>query len=408
MQRHKYQKQLVKNNPDLQALVWEMGTGKTLASIDWAKLSDGKTCIICPKIAKTNWINNLKEQDFESATVLTKEYFRDHYEEIEAFDSLIIDEAHYFLGTTSKMRKNLMKYIKKNKVMRILALTATPYLSTPHNIRILGNILSRNSYRWSYPYFDYTYFNRVQMGTRVVPVVKKDADDLLGEKIKQIASVCKLSDIKEIPESVVLTEYFSLHKKQEKAIKEAKENALSRIAGWTAQHQIENGTLKGDGYTETQVFPSEKRERLLDILKEKDKVIVSVRYNAEINTLKEVIEKQKGSPKVYIINGQVKENYQDIVDKASKQKRAVILLSAYISEAFNAPEFDTVIFYTLDFSFKNYYQTKGRIQRLSNIQKCTYIHFVIEKGVDQAVYESVVIKKQRFSLKIYERKNSTD
>jgi SNF2 family DNA or RNA helicase len=48
---------------------------------------------------------------------------------------------------------------------------------------------------------------------------------------------------------------------------------------------------------------------------------------------------------------------------------------------------DTMIFYSLDYSYADYEQAKARIHRSGQVRKCTYIHFIAKDTVDEKVME---------------------
>lgn len=394
-----HQAELLKSNPDKTYLIWETGTGKTLTAIEWANIKNEDTIVICPKALVTNWKRNIwKHGITANFTILSKEEFKRDWETLRGVKTIIIDEAHYFSGK-SQMTKALSKYIKKHKVPFILGLTATPFMSTPMNVLTLGQHVGmpdKNKYVWSYPYFMQEFFTIVHMGMRSVPVLKKNSEVKLAKLIQQMGSVVKLEDCVDVPQNNLSVEYFKLTKSQEKAIEAITD--INYIVRWTKKHQICGGTLKGDEYNASQYFKSEKLDRLLEIIEEKKKTIIVCRYNHEIEMLAKELIKTK---KVFIIQGDVKDK-QAVLDLANKEPDCVLLVNAACSEGWEAPTFDTIVFYSYDFSLKNYIQMKGRIQRINALQKCNYISLVVADTIDEDVYKSVVEKKQSFHLKIYE------
>lgn len=392
-----HQKDFLDRNYRKCVLVWETGTGKTFTSIKWAEKIGIETLVICPKTLKTNWERSTKDYPGKFI-IVTKEEFKKkvNNNELGYFNSIIIDEAHYFAGIKSQLSKVLIKYIERNRVANILCLTATPYMSTPLNIYTLGKIVGKKEYRWSYPYFMNNYFYIVYFGSRAIPTVVKNASVLMAEKIKEMAHVVKLEDCADVPEQTFITEYFSLTDEQKDGIENIKD--ISHIVRWTKKHQICGGSLKGDEYNQDQFFKCDKLKRLLDIIEENKKTIVVCRYNNEIKNIENEL---KNSKKVFIINGDIKDK-QSVLDKANKEDDCVLLVNASCSEGWEAPTFNKVIFYSYSFSLKDYIQMLGRIQRINALQKCTYISLVIEKTIDEDVYKSITIDKKDFQLKIYE------
>ncbi len=415
-QLYQHQKNFLDFNAKRHVLVWGTGTGKTRTALEWAKKHGQETIIIVPKALMTNWERAifqwtgekvlLKEPritETKSFLLTTKEYFRDHWDEFKFYDSIIIDEAHYFLGIKSQMHKHAMKFLKKHKPQYVLALTATPFLSSPFNIMALGKILGKASYIWDYNYFLEHYFVSVNMSksgsgySKMVPVVKSGVEKEMAKRIAAIGNVVKMEDCVDVPEEVFVEEFFQMTTEQAKLI----DNLLdtTHIARWTKTHQITCGGLKGDEYTDTQYVSCDKFDRAIDLALGTEKIVIVCRYNHEIDRFAEAL---KGKKNFSIINGAEKDK-QSVLDAANKSDEHVLLVNASCSEGWEAKTFDTMMFYSYDFSLKNYIQMKGRIQRIDAIQKCTYISLLTEKTIDEDVYENVVKKKQDFHLAIYNK-----
>ena len=61
-----------------------------------------------------------------------------------------------------------------------------------------------------------------------------------------------------------------------------------------------------------------------------------------------------------------------------------------------------MVFYSYDFSLKNYIQIKGRIQRINNIKKNVYFSLVVKGTIDEDVFKCIQ-RKEDFDIEIYER-----
>jgi len=386
MKLYKHQQQLVDLNPDKHGLFWQCGTGKTLAAIELAK-DKGSALIVCPKSIKEQW-----EEQIDYWHVFTKEEFRKAWNKLPKYDCLIIDEAHYFSGIKSQMHKSLIKYVKKHNPQYIYLLTATPYLSTPFNIYCLARILG---YNWNYRKFFDSYFTNVRMGSRYIPMVKKGIEPQIAKLVATIGNTVKLQDCVDVPEQIYQTEYFGLTVDQRRAINVIKSEETNHIVKWTAIHQVCGGTRKGDGYTDTKYYKSEKLERLKDICKEHKKVIVVCRYNAELET----IQKEIGGT---IINGETK-NKNEISIRENAKEESILLMNAACSEGNDKIwSYPLMVFYSYDFSFKNYKQMKGRILRANHLKKNVYLSLIVKGTIDEDVKKSLD-NKVSFDIEIYNK-----
>jgi len=406
MKLYKHQQELVDLNPEQHLLAWETGTGKTLTAIKLAEKNDkrGKILVICPKSLADNWLNEIKKfSDPDRFVILTKEQFKKMYGKIPKHDTIIVDEAHYFAGKKSQMSKTLYQYIKKHQTKHIYLLTATPYMSTPWNIFVLAKYLG---HEWRYQAFKYEFFNDVRMGHRLIPVIKKNIEQKIAKLIKTLGSTKKLSECIDVPDSVFQTEYFDLTKEQVEAEKLLE--ASVPIAYWTKCHQICGGTLKSaSAMLPNKYFKCEKTARVSDLCHEHSKIAIVCRYNAEIEHIAHRLKEDKSFKKpVYIIQGAT-DNKDLVVSSINDEKECVVLIQGACCEGYNMPGIPIMVFYSYDFSLKNYIQMRGRIQRINAVQKCVYISLIVKGTVDEEVYKSVVIKKQDFQIAIYAKDNIT-
>lgn len=341
--------------------------------------------------------------DDKNVMIMSKEEFRRDWNLIDKYNSVIFDEAHYFAGIKSQMSKSALKYLKKHQIKNVLGLTATPYLSSPMNIYVLGQIMGKGKeYEWSYQWFMQNFYDQVWMGQRQVPVVKKGIDHKLKMKIREISDIVDMKDCVDLPEDNTEVEYFDMTTDQKKAIKNLKD--IQHITRWTKTHQICGGHLKGDAYNPDTEVKADKLTRVLELVAENRKSIVVCRYVGEIEMIeREIVQSSDEAlqnKKVIVITGDVKDK-QKVIDEANDASDCVILVSAACSEGWEAPTFPTMIFYSYDFSLKNHIQMRGRIQRINAVQQCNYVSLIVKDSIDHDVYKNVVEKKMDFHLDMY-------
>lgn len=392
-QLYKHQQEILRLNPKRHLLAHGTGTGKTISCLELANLNRVPCLIITPKALIKTWERSAAEYKNTQHRIITKEQFRKLWNELPKYNGIIIDEAHYFSGMKSQMVKNLLKYLKKHDVPYRWLATATPYLSTPWNIYILATILGK---KINYASFQAEYFYHVNMGGRLVPVARKDKGESLKALIKEIGSTVALEDCVDMPEQTFITEYFSLTDDQQSAIDTLED--INFIARWTKIHQICGGSLKGNEYEDSRTFESEKIEKIKEYALEFPRLIIVSRYNCEINALKSELSSDYH---VKVINGDVSGKDRDAILQDFKTRASYILLvNAACSEGWELPSCSTMVFYSHDFSLKNYVQMKGRLQRINNIKKNLYISLVVKDTIDEDVYECLQ-RKQDFQLDLY-------
>jgi len=184
------------------------------------------------------------------------------------------------------------------------------------------------------------------------------------------------------------------------AIERIKSEETNHIVKWTRIHQVCGGSLKGDGYTETRYFKSEKLDRLKDICKEHKKVVVVCRYNAEVEMITDSL-KEKYDGTIINITGQNKDRHH-CIQVANKEDKCLIIINAACCEGYELPTFDLMVFYSYDFSLKNYLQMKGRIQRINNVKKNVYLSLIVKDTIDEDVKKSLD-NKVSFDIEIYNK-----
>lgn len=400
----KHQQELLDSQPDKILLSWGTGTGKTIASLALAKAKKGagKILVVCPKGLKRNWERNclavLGEWDWG---VLSKEEFKRVAKELYPYTVVIIDESHYFHGITSGFYKALLGYFKRHKTAVRILCTATPYRSTPLNVLALRNLLGKSD---SYPKFKSRFFSNVWMGSRQVPLARQDDESRaeLQRLIREVASVVALEECADVPEQTHEVEYFALSKEQKKAIMQAFDPLP--IVRFTREHQICGGTLKGDGYVQDAVFDCAKRDRVVELAEQNNRLIVVCRYNHEIVALKEaLVASGYDAGGIFVLNGRTTDR-DAVLTEARKVGRTgtVLLVNAECSEGWEYPECGLMVFYSYSFSLVSYVQMIGRILRINALKKNTYLSLVVEDSIDEDVYKSIQAKKD-FQVELYQK-----
>jgi len=383
---YSHQQKFLNENPNKSALVWSCGTGKTRTALEWASIyQDKKTynstvLIICPKSLKANWIREGHKWGVY-IEIKTKEEFRRDWQTLARYTQIITDEVHNGFLTPhfkSQMSKALRDYIKKHNVPRVLLLSATVYTSSPWNIYNLAYLLG---YKFDWQKFNFTFFNQIRMGPRIIPVPKKGCEAKLAEITKKIASVVNIEDVLDVPlQQHCEPEYFALTKLQKKSIEEAYDPLP--IVRFTAQHQIEQ---KGD-----------KMERLIALCEENPKIAIVCRYLDQIEYLKEALS----SYKPYIITGQTKDR-DTVVREAESSSKAVVLIQADCGIGFELPSFPVCVFASMSYSYTSWEQMNGRFLRMNKPSRTTFLYLLTEgSSVDQGIYDAVK-RKEDFKIALF-------
>ena len=250
---YKHQQEIIDLNPKYCGLFFEPGGGKTLTAIRLAENNATKILVICPKSLVQQWSDELekfKTKESIEFTIISKEQFKKKYLSLTDHNGLIVDEAHMmFCSYKAQGHKNLISYINANRPNCIYLLTGTPYTSACWSVFCLGKILGRD---WKWYAWNKQYFQQIRMGHRTIPVQRSGIENEIAKIVERLGYVKKLSDLIDIPDQIYQNEYFDINRKQTKTIDELID--VQPIVRFTKIHQIENGQLKGDGYSNDKII----------------------------------------------------------------------------------------------------------------------------------------------------------
>jgi hypothetical protein len=364
-------------------------SGKSLALIELTKIKGDKALLICPKSLVEKWEEDIKLHQVDM-DVISKEQFKIKHSKglLPKYNTILVDEAHYFSGYKSALTKALADYLREHNPKHLYFATATPYLSTSYNIWTYLKLFGRNIKWFSWTQ---TFFTKIKMGNRLIPVERKtfkgrEMSEVMGDYIRQIGNFVSLDDCFDVPEQISQRETFQITAEQKKAFE--LHHDITPIVNYTRRLQIENGTIKTPEGFDT--FKSEKLSRVLELIKEHKKLVVVCRHRAEMELIKQNIKKP-----CFLIHGDVKDR-NEVVKQANASEECVVLVNASCSEGYELPLFPIMVFYSLSNSHKDHIQMKGRILRANHLKKNVYLYLVVKGGVDEMVYKNVVEKKQDF------------
>lgn len=398
---YKHQIDTINQAPNKWGIWHDVGTGKTITCLMLAQKQSGLTLIVTTKSLKENWRRELEKwwtAGPNRILLMSKEEFRRDWDNISPCNCAIFDEAHFFGNYTSQMHKNALKYINKAKPHYVYLATATPILSSVMSVwalsKLLGNPLS------SFMSFQKKYFNMIRMGARFIPVQKSNIEEQIAGDLRKIGSVVSKEEAVDLPEVVHEFEYFTLTTEQKRAIKDLDNDPTSAtpIVYHTKCLQIANGTLKTPGgYLEVR---SEKMSRLVELVEQYKKCVVVCRQTAELEILHNKLRLSGITSAIY--NGSTPVEEREKIIEATNKGECVMLGQADMLIGFNLVGISLMIFYSHSYDYIKYYQSLGRIHRIGQVNKCTYIHMVTLDTVDEAVW-GCLERKESFDIALYNR-----
>lgn len=406
---YQHQSDIIRDDPKKTGLWLGTGSGKTLIALSLAR---GKTLVICPKTQKEdrNWEREAqKNKLLVDLTVISKEAFRRDWEHLPRYDTVIVDEAHTCLGVTPNVRQRkkvivprasqlfeaLQTYLFIHKPARLYLCTAT-IMRSPMTVWAAATLLGQN---WNFFDFRQVYYVKLPMPGRDVYTPKKDdaTKERLAQVVRKLGYVGRLEDYFDVPDQTYKTIHLDLTAKQKARIKELALEYPEPIVRVGKIHQVENGVLSGDEFAEPEEFDNEKIDTILDLAVEFPRMVVFAKYTAQIHAIGEALA-QKGY-KTFRLTGQTLDRGW-LISEANASPTGIFIAQAQISAGWELPEYPVMVFASRTYSFVDYDQALGRIQRANNIKKNLYINLVVKGGIDEAV-DKCISQKQDFNEKLY-------
>lgn len=348
----------------------------------------------------SHWKNEIPKWKIGNCnlSVISRETFKRDWEKLPAIETLIIDEAHAHFGNyKNQAYKALAKYIARWGSPYIFLLTGTPKPSSHWAIYGYGKLLGK---QWSWLSWRNKFDFPCRMGMRTIWMPKDNMDEELQTIIRSIGTVIDLKDIADVPDDEEIIETFSLNQTQKSLIKEMFDPLP--ITRYGRQHQLESAILKTDGYRETISFECDKDKRLLEIVKDNDKIVIVCRYHDQIDKLSSLL--LNTGRNIYHIDGRQKKTASEIAPEAENDPTAIVIAQSDTRMGYSLKSFNIMVFVSLPWGWEKYDQMKSRMKAMEKKTPCTYIYMITEgKSVDRSIYESISTGKD-FDAELFNNK----
>ena len=414
------------------ALLADMGTGKSMMTIAItgtleAEKGVKKMLVVCPKSIVGVWEDEFRKfADYRYAlTVLdgTMEKKRSAFNYMQGAalqiivvnyescwrleteitkwkpDLIVCDESSKIKTPSASQSKALHRLGRLSKYNIIL--TGTPITGSPLDIFSQYKFLDDSIFGTSFYLFRNRYAilggyqNRMIVGYRHL--------DELVEKVHSIAFRIKIEDAVDLPPFIDETRAITLEPKAQSLYRMLEQDCYAELANGevTARNvltqllrlaQCTGGFIRDDIKGEAQQVSGAKLDALEDIidtcLDEEKKVVVFARFVPEIEAIAAMLKKKKiGYAQIYGATtdraDQVKKFQEDPEVKVFIGQLQTTGMGLTLTAA------NVAVFYSLDFSYANYEQSRARIHRIGQKQKCLYIHLVGKGTVDEKILNAL-------------------
>ena len=314
-------------------------------------------------------------------------------------DLIVCDESSKIKTPSASQSKALHRLGRQSKYNIIL--TGTPITGSPLDIFSQYKFLDDSIFGTSFYLFRNRYAilggyqNRMIVGYRHL--------DELVEKVHSIAFRIKIEDAVDLPPFIDKTQIVPLEPPAQSIYRMIEKDCYAELAGGevTARNvltqllrlaQCTGGFIRNDSMGTAEQVSSAKLEALEDIietcLSEEKKVVVFARFVPEIEAIAAMLKKKKiGYAQIYGATtdraDQVKKFQEDAEVKVFIGQLQTTGMGLTLTAA------NVAVFYSLDFSYANYEQSRARIHRIGQKQKCLYIHLVGKGTVDEKILNAL-------------------
>lgn len=409
------------------ALYMEQGTGKTLPTLvrilDLLKSGKIETAlVVAPKSALGAW-----ERDTELFNELDQEILRDaitliNYDKVwrgeekspyyKPYGCIVLDEAHSIKNRTSRRSKFLLKIATMSDYRYILTGTPIgngqleniwslycfldPYLERG---RVYSNIFKRfmeenasGEYKGSYGEFEkrYCILNMYHKPASYINV--KELQNIINEHSYRVKKVDCLDLPDKLPDEIIRVELVEkpLYKilATESAILEYEilaENPLSRMI---KLRQLASGHIKTeDGLIEVKCEKLEILKELIEGYEDDKKLVIFAEFKYSIGKIAELLKKLK--IKFVVLDGDQKD--KTIWRKFQSDKNIRVIICQYQTASAGIDLFasDTIIYYEPTLRSNILEQSRDRIHRTGQKNKCSYIHLLTKGTIEEHIYKAL-------------------
>lgn len=232
----------------------------------------------------------------------------------------------------------------------------------------------------------------------------------LMERMKPICHYANKDTCLDLPEKVDVVRIVEMSNEQRKAYRDMKDHLVVElkneiITGEVALkkimklRQITSGFLLNEDGEIMKIDKSDTKIReLLNIIEEagQQQIIIWCQFQYEIESICAILGRENCS----LLYGKTKDKETEISDFKEGRKQFFIVHPQSGGHGLTLINASLQIFFSLDYSWERYGQAHERTHRPGQTKKCTNIHLLCEKSIDESIWD--VLKGKRDKSKILE------
>jgi len=385
----------------------DMGLGKTyVGSEKMYHLKNGINLLVCQKSKIDDWIEHFKEHysmpvynltdkdDFERFFEMTElvhgiigvinyelTFRRSDLLDLEHF-TLMLDESSMITNPTAKRTK----FIHDLKPDNVILLSGTPtggkYEKLWSQLKLLGWNISKDLF-----YKQYVIQEWIDDGSgfKIKVITGYKNVDRLKMKLKQHGCIfMKTEEVFDLPEQT----FIPIMVRNTRQFRQFMKNSVIQLSD-----DIE---LIGDTKLTKRMYARQlcgqystaKLEAFQSLVESTDdRLIVFYNFNEELFKMKEIVESLEKP--ISIVNGSIRdleayENQSDSVTFVQYQAGA---------KGLNLQKANKIVYFTLPQSSEDYEQSKKRIHRIGQDNKCFYYLLMVKNSVEEDILETLKNRK---------------
>lgn len=289
--------------------------------------------------------------------------------------TLVLDESSLIQNETSKRAKFILKKLNPTNV---ILLSGTPvggkYEKLISQIHLLGWNISKELFQKQYCIYDYTEdgFPKI-IGYKNVERLKR--------KLREHGCFFKRTDeVLDLPEQ----RFINISVKENKLYKEFMKNSMVTIGDIEL---IGDTTLTKMLYARqlSSAYNEDKIQALKDLIDStEDRLVIFYNFDIELEAIKSVIPEDRP---ISYINGKIKDK------TAYESESNSITLCQYQSGSMghNLQKCNKIIYFSPPLSSELYEQSKKRIHRIGQADKCVYYKLI--SGIEWNIYKTLDMRK---------------
>lgn len=312
---------------------------------------------------------------------------------------MVADEGHKIKTHNTRASKALHRLGAKAQYR--LLLTGTVITNKALDVFSQYKFVDATVFGNSFYAFRNRYFDMVGYGN-YTPVLKRHMEPELMERLHQIAFRATKEDCLDLPDRADIHRWVELEPDALRLYRELVKDSYAELANSQViatnvltrllrLSQLTGGFLGNDSGMVEQVSRA-KLDVLMDIVDsstaEGKKLVVMCRFIPEIEAIAALLD-QRGIGYACIRGGLP--NREGEVQRFQNDPDCMIFVGqiATAGLGLTLTAASIMVMYSLDYSMSNYEQAKARIHRVSQTNRCTYIHLLAKGTVDEKILKAL-------------------